>query len=131
MKRLLYTLVACASVLSASAQNYPITTEYFFFDHDPGFGHGYVAGTTENGTQDFKADLSKLKQRFPYFECSWQQCLWMVAYHYFSVCPFEKSNNIVGTEYFFDQDPGKGKGVFSAVTGRDTAQSVKTECSQT
>ena len=124
MKRLLYTLVACASVLSASAQNYPITTEYFF-DHDPGFGHGYVAGTTENGTQDFKADLSKLKQGFHTLNVRGNNVYGWSHTITFQFVLFEKSNNIVGTEYFFDQDPGKGKGVFSAVTGRDTAQSVK------
>ena len=110
MKKVFASIYVLAIALS-SAFAEVITTEYFF-DEDPGFGKGYKAGVTTNGTIKFKAKIRNLNNGFHTLYVrgknydGWSHCVAI------PVTMFEKSSEIVGSEYFFDVDPGEGKGKF-------------------
>lgn len=110
MKKIFASIYAVAIAMS-SAFAEVITTEYFF-DEDPGFGKGYKAGVTTNGTIKFKAKVRNLNNGFHTLYVrgknydGWSHCVAI------PVTMFEKSSEIVGSEYFFDVDPGEGKGKF-------------------
>lgn len=130
MKKSLYTLALCAVAAAAQAQiEQPITTEYFF-DKDPGFGKGINAGTTSTEKQEFNAKIDNLKPGFHTLYVRGQNVYGWSHTTTFQFVLFEKTNQIVGTEYFFDEDPGKGNGKFTPVKGNDTIQSVKTNAAK-
>lgn len=129
MRKQLYTALLGLSALAAQAQPEVITTEYFY-DKDPGFGKGYVAGTTDNGRIDFKADLSSLKQGFHTLNVRGRNIYGWSQTAIFQFVLFDKANEILGTEYFFDEDPGTGKGVFNQIAGGDTLKNFKTNAAK-
>ena len=119
MKKIFASIYAVAIAMS-SAFAEVITTEYFF-DEDPGFGKGYKAGVTTNGTIKFKAKVRNLNNGFHTLYVrgknydGWSHCVAI------PVTMFEKSSEIVGSEYFFDVDPGEGKGKFVETSAEATA----------
>ncbi len=97
---------------SATAALAQVTQTEYFFDEDPGFGKGMKAGVATGSTIKFKANIRGLKNGFHTlyvrgrnFE-GWGHCVAI------PVTVYERSANIVGSEYFFDKDPGEGKGKF-------------------
>ena len=130
MKKALYTALVAMSATMANAQiEQPITTEYFF-DHDPGYGKGITAGTTSSDKQNINANLDGLKPGMHTLYVRGQSVYGWSHTATFQFMLFEKVNQIVGTEYFFDEDPGKGKGTFTPVLGNDTIQSVRTNAAK-
>lgn len=125
MKKIFASIYAVAIAMS-SAFAEVITTEYFF-DEDPGFGKGFKAGVTTNGTIKFKARVRNLNNGFHTLYVrgknydGWSHCVAI------PVTMFEKSSEIVGSEYFFDKDPGEGKGKFVEVAADATAAVVINE----
>lgn len=110
MKKIFTTLSALA--LSASALFAQVTQTEYFFDEDPGFGKGIKAGVTTGSTIKFKANVRGLKNGFHTLYVrgknyeGWGHCVAI------PVTVYERSADIVGSEYFFDNDPGEGKGKF-------------------
>lgn len=97
---------------SATAALAQVTQTEYFFDEDPGFGKGMKAGVATGSTIKFKANIRGLKNGFHTlyvrgrnFE-GWGHCVAI------PVTVYERSANIVGSEYYFDKDPGEGKGKF-------------------
>lgn len=125
MKKQLYTIALLGMSAIAQAQPEVTTTEYFF-DKDPGYGKGKVAGTSDNGRQDFNADISDLKQGFHTLNVRGRNIYGWGQTVSFQFVLFDKANEIVGTEYYFNEDPGSGKGVFTPISGKDTLSSFKT-----
>lgn len=125
MRKQLYTIALLGFCALAQAQPEVTTTEYFF-DKDPGYGKGKIAGTCDNGRQDFKADISELKQGFHTLNVRGRNIYGWGHTVTFQFVLFDKANEIVGTEYYFNEDPGAGKGVFTPITGSDTLKSFKT-----
>ncbi len=125
MKKIFASIYAIAIAMS-SAFAEVITTEYFF-DEDPGFGKGFKAGVTTNGTIKFKARVRNLNNGFHTLYVrgknydGWSHCVAI------PVTMFEKSAEIVGSEYFFDEDPGLGKGKFVETSIDATAAIVINE----
>lgn len=125
MKKIFASIYAVAIAMT-SAFAEVITTEYFF-DEDPGFGKGYKAGVTTNGTIKFKAKVRNLNNGFHTLYVrgknydGWSHCVAI------PVTMFEKSSEIVGSEYFFDEDPGEGKGKFVETAADATAAIVINE----
>ena len=115
-KILLSTIATTACAASLMAQPNEIVTEYFF-DKDPGFGKGKVAGVSENGTQNFNADLTGLKEGFHTLNVRGHNIFGWSHTVSFQFMKFDKTSEILGTEYFFNEDPGFGKGVYTDLTG--------------
>lgn len=125
MKKIFTTIIAVIATIGAQAQIDPnITTEYFF-DRDPGFGKGKIAGVSSNGTQKFKADLSNLKQGFHTLNVRGKNVFGWSQTQTFQFVLFEKTSEIIGTEYYFNEDPGHGKGKFTAIAPNDSSVNIK------
>lgn len=125
MKKQLYTIALLGVSALAQAQPEVISTEYFY-DKDPGYGKGYSAGTCDNGRQDFNADISRLKQGFHTLNVRGRNVYGWSHTVTFQFVLFDKADEILGTEYYFNEDPGAGKGTFTAINSGDSTKSVKT-----
>lgn len=129
MKKIFATISALA--FSATALLAQVTQTEYFFDEDPGFGKGIKAGVTTGNTIKFKANIRGLKSGFHTLYVrgknydGWGQCVAI------PVTVYERSADIVGSEFFFDKDPGEGKGKFvessseTASVAAITAEDVK------
>lgn len=129
MKKNIYSLLLAFSAMSVYAQNEAITTEYFF-DKDPGYGKGIKAGTTENGIQSFNADVRDLHQGFHTLYVRGNNIYGWGQTSSFQFVVFDKVDEILGTEYFFDNDPGVGKGHFNPIANQDSSNKVTTNISK-
>ena len=82
----------------------------YFIDTDPGFGKGARIIATGEGEQSFVADLSGIQKGFHtlFVRVCDNKGNWSFKYKH----TFYKANITEGifTEYFFDKDPGVGKG---------------------
>ena len=122
MKKIFATLSAFA--FSATALLVQVTQTEYFFDEDPGFGKGIKAGVCTGSTIKFKANVRGLKNGFHTLYVrgknydGWGHCVAI------PVTVFERSADIVGSEFFFDNDPGEGKAKF--VESSNDASSVLT-----
>lgn len=90
----------------------------YFYDEDPGYksGHSLDMSGATNGTYTFNADLKGFSDGFHTLYVRslnkygrWSQV--MTHPFYKTTLPGEFSKEIIYTEYYFDSDPGKGKGV--------------------
>ncbi|MCQ2198965.1 MAG: T9SS type A sorting domain-containing protein [Paludibacteraceae bacterium] len=122
MKKIFATLSALA--LSATALLAQVTQTEYFFDEDPGFGKGIKAGVATGSTIKFKANIRGLKNGFHTLYVrgrnyeGWGHCVAI------PVTVYERSADIVGSEYYFDKDPGEGKGKFLENTADGAAINV-------
>lgn len=98
--------------LSAALDSTELIVTEYFFDKDPGYGKGLLGGPAKDGKLKFDADMSGLNVGFHTLNVRGRNSEgWSHTVSYPFVL-FEKVSEIVGTEYFYNEDPGQGKGIF-------------------
>lgn len=104
--------VAVTYNLSAALDSSELIVTEYFFDKDPGYGKGLLGGPAKDGKLKFDADMSGLSVGFHTLNVRGRNSEgWSHTVSYPFVL-FEKVSEIVGTEYFYNEDPGEGKGIF-------------------
>ena len=117
MKRIFILLLMFCSITTVFSQN--ITRAEYFFDTDPGPGHGTpITITGPADSVSFSADITTtgLSNGFHYLSVRVRDAegIWSrFESRNFYVLNGNATNaaNITGAEYFFDSDPGPGGGI--------------------
>lgn len=101
-----------------------ITAAEYFFDTDPGVGHGTsfsVSPQTPDITQNFIANTSSLAPGYHklYIRVKDAQGQWSITSRRNVEMPFPESISVAAGEYFFDIDPGFGNASPITISSQD------------
>ena len=120
-KSSLLMLLWLLGIVSLKAQS--ISKAEYFFDTDPGVSKGTALTVTPSGaisatyaisTASLSAGMHKLFVRFGYSTGEWGPA--DGDFFYVDAHPLDTSITIKSVEYFYDKDPGPGKGASVALT---------------
>ena len=128
-KRLLTLLVAFLSVLAVQAQSdktgsATLVRAEYFYDTDPGYGQATIINNVTEGDNALSLSVSGLSPgaHTLYVRSQASNGVWSVTQAHPILLTGKPASQLVRLEYFFDTDPGYGKGV--PVSNISTGESV-------
>jgi len=114
MKRILLGLFIIFALTGYSQEK--ISTVEYFFDSDPGYGNGTTVSVTPGNVLDvgFQASTANLSSGIHTMYVRAKAGNWSQTYS--RIIGVSATDAITNAEYFYDTDPGYGKGTAIAVT---------------
>lgn len=116
IRKLLLSLLATATAFVAQAQSTPVDRMEYFFDTDPGHGKGIVINDVAEGENTLSLSVDGLKPgaHLLFVRSQDSDGVWSTTQAHAFYLSRKKSDTVVQLEYFFDEDPGYGKGTIVA-----------------